>query len=126
LQSVVTWTVPSGGWRQLSSVQLRLRDLNDSDALVLLTFDEATNSFSLDTTAAASYGPVSLVLSKCTFAAAGPTAPTVTLTFTWRFSAAAARHRFALEVAADNDIGVHSGFSQIDTLQVHKLKKHER
>jgi uncharacterized delta-60 repeat protein len=121
LQSAVTWTVPSGGWRQLSSIELRLRDLDDDDALVLLTFDEATNSFALDATAAASYGPVSLLLDKCTFAAAGATAPTVTVTFTFRFAAAAAAgRRFTLEVAASNDQGTFSGFSQVGKLYVRK------
>jgi uncharacterized delta-60 repeat protein len=123
LQSVVTWTVPSGGWRQLSSIQLRLRDLDDEDALVLLTFDEATNSFSVASTAAAGVAPVTLLLSKCSFQADGPTAPTVTLTFTWQFTAAAAKHKYALEVAADNDTGEFSGFSQIGTIHVHKKSK---
>jgi hypothetical protein len=123
LQTTVTWTVPSGGWRQLSTIQLRLRDLDDDDSLVLLTFDEATNSFSLDSTAAAKYGPVSLVLDKSTFAAAGPTAPTVTMTFTFRFTAAAAGRRFALDVAADNDAGDSSGFTQVGKIHVHKNKK---
>ena len=120
LQSAVTWTVPTGGWRQLSSIELRLRDLDDDESLVFLTFDEATNSFSLDATAAALYGPVSLLLDKCTFAAAGPTAPTVTVTFTFAFTAAAAKRKFALEVAATNDENTLSGFSQIGKLHVHK------
>jgi uncharacterized delta-60 repeat protein len=123
LQSAVTWTVPTGGWRQLSSIQLRLRDLDDPDAFVLLTFDEATNSFSLDASAAASYGPVSLLLDKCTFAAAGPTAPTVTVTFTFAFTAAAAKRWFALEVGATNDDDIFSGFSQVKKLHVHKPPK---
>jgi uncharacterized delta-60 repeat protein len=121
VQSAVTWTVPTGGWRQLSTIEVRLRDLDEDDALVLLTFDEATNSFALDATAAASYGPVSLVLDKCTFAAAGPDAPTVTVTFTFRFAAAAARRRFALEVAATNDEGTLSGFEQIGKLHVREI-----
>ena len=115
--------MPSGGWRQLSTIELRLRDEKDDDALALLTFDEQTNSFSLDTTAAASYGPVSLVLSKCFFAAAGPTAPTVTVTFTFQFTAAAAKRKFALEVGATNDEGVFSGFEQVAKLHVHKAGK---
>jgi uncharacterized delta-60 repeat protein len=123
MQSVVTWTVPSGGWRQLTSIQLRLRDLDDDNALVLLTFDEATNSFSAASTAAAGIGPVNLVLSMCSFQAAGPTAPTVTVTFTWQFTDAAAKHRFALEVGADNDVGTFSGFSEIGTIHVHKKNK---
>jgi hypothetical protein len=53
VQAAVTWTVPDGGWRQLSTIQLRLRDLRDGDALAILTFDEATNSFSVESTSAA-------------------------------------------------------------------------
>jgi uncharacterized delta-60 repeat protein len=122
VQTAVTWTVPSGGWRQLSSIQLRLRDLDDDDALVLLSFDEATNSFSMDATAAAA-GAVALVPEKSTFAAAGPTAPRVTVTFTYRFNAAAAAHRFALDVSADNDAGDASGFSEVAKVFVRKKPK---
>jgi hypothetical protein len=124
VRSAVTWTVPSGGWRQLSSIQLRLRDLDDDNALVLLTFDEATNSFTAASTGgAAAVGPVKLVLSKCSFQAAGPAAPTVTVTFTWQFTDAAAKHKYALEVAADNDAGAFSGFIRIGTIHVHKRHK---
>ena len=124
LQAAVTWTVPSGGWRQLSTIQLRLRDLHDGDALAVLTFDEASNSFSVES-APAGFGenPVSLVPGKCTFQAAGPTAPTVTAIFTFRLSAAAAQHRFALDVAATNDSDALSSFAQIGELLVHKKPK---
>jgi uncharacterized delta-60 repeat protein len=123
LQAAVTWTVPSGGWRQLSTIELRLRDEKEDDALVLLSFDEATNSFSLDTTAPAGDGLVNLVLAKCSFAAAGPTAPTVTVTFAFQFTAAAAKRKFALEVAATNDEGDFSGFKQVAKLNVKKAAK---
>jgi hypothetical protein len=128
LQAAVTWTVPSGGWRQLTSIELRLRDLDDPDAFTLLSFDEATGAFSVAQSAAAAarYGPVSLVPAKSTFSAAGPTAPTVTVTFVFRFSAAAAKHRFAVEVAATNDTGAFSGFSRVGDLHVHKVDKKDK
>jgi uncharacterized delta-60 repeat protein len=122
LQAAVTWTVPSGGWRQLSAIQLRLRDLHNGNAISILTFDEATNSFSVDSSGVGA-SPVTLVLSKCTFQAAGPTAPTVKVIFTFRFNAAADKRRFALDVAATNDIGAFSGFDQVGEFLVHKKKK---
>jgi uncharacterized delta-60 repeat protein len=121
LQAAVTWTVPSGGWRQLSTIQLRLRDIHDDDAFSVLTFDEATNSFSLESSGAGA-SPVGLVLSKCTFQAAGPTAPTVKVIFTFRFNAAAEKRRFALDVAATNDMDAFSGFAQVGEFLVHKKK----
>lgn len=120
LQAAVTWTVPSGGWRQLSSIQLRLRNWHDDGDLAILTFDEATNSFSVESTGD---NPVRLVLSKCTFQAAGPDAPTVTVIFTFRFNAAAANRRFRLDVGATDDAGNFSGFAQIGELHVHKKPK---
>lgn len=122
LQAAVTWTVPTGGWRQLSTIQLRLRNLKDGGALAILTFDEATNSFSVESTPGAN-NPVSLVLSKSTFQAAGPTAATVTVIFTFHFNASAVHQRFALDVAASNDSGAFSGFAQIGELHVHKKPK---
>ena len=122
LQAAVTWTVPSGGWRQLSTIQLRLRNRHDDDALAILTFDEATNSFSVESTPGAD-NAVSLVLSKCVVQADGPTAPTVTVIFTFAFNAVAARERFRLDVAATNDAGDFSGFAQIGELHVHKKRK---
>ena len=122
LQAAVTWTVPSGGWRQLSSIQLRLRNIHNDDALALLTFDEATNSFSVESTLAGD-NPVSLVLSKCRIEAAGPSAPTVKVIFTFFFNEAAANERFAVDVAARNDGDDFSGFMQIGELHVHKKHK---
>jgi uncharacterized delta-60 repeat protein len=124
LQTTVTWTVPTGGWRQLSSIQLRLTDLKDDSVAVLLRFDEGSDSFVQENSPAIAAGdsPVSLLLAQCSFAAAGPTAPTVTVTFTWRFTATAAKRRFALDVAAYNDIGERDGFSRIARLHVHKPK----
>lgn len=123
IQIAVTWTVPSGSWRQLSTIQLRLWDIHNSDALSLLTFDEATNSFLVESTTAAGDDPVSLVLSKCKFLAAGPNAPTVTVIFTFRFNNAALQRRFALDVAASNDVDDFSGFTQVGELHVHKKKR---
>jgi uncharacterized delta-60 repeat protein len=122
LQAAVTWTVPSGGWRQLSTIELRLRDLKNGDALAILSFDEATNSFSVQSTPAGD-NLVTLVPGKSTFQAAGPTAPTVTVIFTFLFNAAATNTRFAVDVAARNDTDAFSGFEQVGELHVHKKLK---
>jgi uncharacterized delta-60 repeat protein len=122
VQAAVTWTVPTGGWRELSTIQLRLRNWHDDNALAVLTFDEATNSFSVESTPGAD-NPVSLILSKCTFQAAGPTAPMVTILFTFVFNAPAANERFRLDVGATNDTGEFSGFTHIGELHVHKKPK---
>jgi hypothetical protein len=47
----------------------------------------------------------------------------VTVIFTFRLNAAAAQHRFALDVAASNDTDAFSGFEQIGELLVHKKPK---
>ncbi len=120
LRAVVTWTVPEGGWRQLDGIDLRLRDEDDQNALTLLHFDEASGAFSLSSTGASA--AAALVPGKCSFAAAGPTAPTVTCTFTFRFNAGAAKHKYVLEVAAENDAGVTSGFESAGRFHVHATK----
>jgi uncharacterized delta-60 repeat protein len=117
----VTWTVPLGGWRQLTSIELLLRDLGDKDSSALLKFDEHTNSFSLLGASGVLASGVGLVLEECTFAASGPTSPTVTVTFAFHFNAAAAGHRFALAVSAENDAGSTSDFSRIGTIHVRRV-----
>jgi hypothetical protein len=114
----VTWTVPVGGWRQLSSIELLVRDANDENSFSLLRFNESTNAFSLVNGAGALAGAVTLVPEKCRFQATGPASPTVTVTFTFRFKAAAAGHSVALAVFAENDLGSSSAFSRIGTIRV--------
>lgn len=121
--AAVTWTVPDGGWRQLSTIELRLRDKHDDDKLILLRFDEATNSFSLEQSSAVRGVPITLIPEKSTFQAAGPTAPTVTVTFAFRFNNSSAGDQYMVDVAADNDAGDQSGFSQIAKIHVQKHKK---
>ena len=55
--------------------------------------------------------------------AAGPTAPTVTILFTFVFSAPAANERFLVDIGATDDAGVFSGFAQFGELHVHKKPK---
>jgi uncharacterized delta-60 repeat protein len=124
LQAAVTWTVPEGGWRQLNTIQLRLRDRKDGDALAILTFDEATNSFSVEATPGAD-SSLSLVLDKCRFVADGADAPTVTVIFTFVVNTAAANTRFHVDVAATNDSDAFSGFTTIGELHVHKKPQGE-
>lgn len=122
----MTWTVPSGGWRGLSNVQLRLRDLRDGNALTLLTFDEANNSFSVESTPAAGDDPVNLVLTKCRFQTDGSSSPTVTVYFTFVFNAARRHHdRFALDVAASDDNEAFSGFTRVGEFHVHKKRRRD-
>src|SRR5262249_42215772 len=111
VQIPVTWTVPTGGWRGLEWIKLLLRDVDDPNSFATIKFEEARNKFYLLDTAGVINAPIELVLKDCTFKAAGPTAPTVTTTFSFKFASAAAGHRFAVEVSARDDARVRSGFS---------------
>jgi hypothetical protein len=117
ISEAVTWTVPVNGWRQLSAIDLRLRDVGGGSAATF-RFTEAANSFSLvGATGVLAHG-IALSPQKSSFHAAGPTAPAVTVTYVFHFGAAAAGHRFVLDVAARNDAGDASGFLEIGTIRV--------
>jgi hypothetical protein len=114
----VTWTVPTGGWRGLEWIKLLLRDVDHPNSFATIKFEEARNKFYLLDTAGVINSPIELVLKDCTFKAAGPTAPTVTLTYAFKFTSAAKGHRFAVEVSARDDARIRSGFSPAGVIGV--------
>jgi len=92
--------------------------VDDANSFATIKFEEARNKFYLLDTAGVINAPIELVLKDCTFKAAGPTAPTVTTTFAFKFTSAAKSHSFAVEVSARNDARVRSGFSPAGMISV--------
>lgn len=119
------WTVPSGSWHTLDTVQLRLRDA--SGIGLLIKFDEAANTFSLfdpDTgrfTAGRTPGSnghlsnrdVQINLRNSTVHAESPSSPTVQLTFDVtfkKFPPQLPARDFLVEAAASDDLGHDQDF----------------
>lgn len=125
-----TWTVPDPeNWHDLKMLQLRLRD--GSDVILSVTFDEASNTFSI-LNAAGNAGPsavpgssqvlqtreAALYMAEAKAIASGPTSPTVTLLLPLSLKPQTAGRSFVVEVAATDDFGTQSGFVQAGTLDV--------
>ncbi|HEX4794707.1 MAG TPA: pre-peptidase C-terminal domain-containing protein [Humisphaera sp.] len=118
----LTWTVPSGSWHQLSDI--RLRFLADNGAKFSLMWNEAAGTFSIYDPASGKYvtpmtvGGVGVLsnqymtvnLSASSIHGAGPTVPTVTITFNIQLKSILAGHTIGLEAAADDDLGNQIGF----------------
>jgi hypothetical protein len=125
----LSWTVPVGGWRVLRQVDLRLRD--DSGRLIWLRFDEVANTVRMFNSSSGKFGPAKtigsnnvlsgpladLYLSTTTLAAAGPTAPTVVLTFDLRFKNSARGH-YTIETAASDDLGHEDSFATAGKIEI--------
>jgi hypothetical protein len=129
MQLSLAWTVPSLGWRVLKDVDLRLRD--DAGNLIWIRFNEAANTVALYNTSTATFSSakrigsdivlsnplVNLFVKTTTRTAAGPTAPTVVLTFDLKFSAKARGH-WTIEAAASDDRGHNDPFAFAGVLDV--------
>ena len=126
----VTWKVPSGSWRQLKDIELRLR--GDDGSLIIIDWNEAANTFALFNPASKKFGPaktlgsnstlsnnlVDVLLASSSVQAAGPTSPTVEVTFTLRFNHSASGHTFTIDAAATNDAGEKAAFALGGTVHV--------
>jgi hypothetical protein len=124
-----SWTVPSGSWRQLDSLELRI---GDNGSLLWLRFDESTRTFSLRNPATGEFGPpfaggsanvltsgaATLYLSESGFVTAGPTSPEVTLRLSLGFQPRAIGSDYPVEVRATNDDGQVEGFVRAATLTI--------
>jgi len=128
-----TWTLPAPRpWRQLSDLQLRLRDPGSNDVPVLVRWDETPNTFRLFNADSGEFGPAGLPgdatnlanhgarvdLSHATVVGSGPTGQSVTLTIPLILNHQFADHTFALEVAATDDNGLRADFEPAGTLTV--------
>ncbi len=127
----LTWTVPSGGWRQLDRIDLRFVDSDGRPAL-WLRFHEiagAPGTFEVVETATgggAAYPPGaskvlqsaagSVDLAKATVT--GPPGPSVTLGLDVVFKALAAGRSYDIEVQATSDAGVVEGFNRLGSVTV--------
>jgi len=126
----VTWTVPSGSWRQLTDIQLILR--GEGDLLILIDWNEAANTLRLFDPFTGKFGEakalgsenvlsnrlIDVLLKSSSTKAAGPTSPVVTVNFALRFNHSAAGHRFRVEAIANNDFGAKSFLESAGALTV--------
>lgn len=126
----LAWTVPSGGWRTLKDVDIRLVD--DRGIALWVKFDESANTLSLFNPATGRFGPARTVgsrgfltnkyallnLKTSTVRADGPTAPTVVLTLDLRFKPRTRHRHFRVEAAASDDLGHIQAFESAGSLKV--------
>jgi Calx-beta domain/Dickkopf N-terminal cysteine-rich region len=129
LPVTLTWTHPVR-WRDLDTVDLRLRDENG--IAIWLRFDEAANTFALvDPTyqlsgAGSTPGEpgqlagelVAVRLDESAVQADGPDAPSVDLTFALSFALRAAGKTYTVEAAATDDSGGAQDFEALGTIAV--------
>jgi CSLREA domain-containing protein len=128
-----TWTLPSPRpWRQLSDLELRLRDADSGEIPFLVRWDQTPNTFSVLNSDSGKFGPASIPGDKTTLAnhgvrvdmanaqvvGSGPTGQSVTLTIPLTLNAQFAGHTFIVETAATDDSGQQAGFAPTGTLQV--------
>jgi hypothetical protein len=126
-----TWTVPEPrSWRQLRTVDLRIRD--GKGIVVWVRFDEATNTLALAHKESGKFGPglppgsperlkvagAELHLAETTAVGSGPTGPSVTLTLSLSVKSRSKDGPFLVEVAAADDLGNQDDFVTAGTLTV--------
>lgn len=130
IKLALDWTVPTGSWHSLQDVQLRLRDA--AGTLALINFHEADNTVSLFDPKSGKFGPAKLIGSNAVLAnrdvkiflknssvkAAGPSSPTVTLTFDLQLNGRDFDRRILIEAAASDDLGQVQDFAFAGTLIV--------
>jgi len=137
---VLTWTHPILRWRDLNELELRFRDSNGVVLWARFTEsrdaqDQDNSFFSLldvngavigtgeplsDTLLETNLGALHLAQSQ--FAAAGPDAPSVTVTFTISFKGPAADRNYAIELLASDDFGNQQGPEPGGTFEVTLLR----
>lgn len=126
LTYTVAWTAPgSGDWRDLATLELRMRD--DRDTLLWLRWDEATATFTLYDSSGGQLGQaasgggtlssdkVTLDLAETTVSASGPT---VTLTLRVTIKDNAPNRTYGVELAAIDDFGNRDELMSAGTLTV--------
>jgi uncharacterized repeat protein (TIGR01451 family) len=126
----LTWTVPTGGWRTLKDLELRLRD--EEERILWVRFEEASNTLSVFQQAQHQFGPgappgsavvlktpdARLLVADSRVLATGPTDPSVTLQLAISLQQELAGERLMMEVAASDDAGHSQGFAPAGVLQV--------
>jgi hypothetical protein len=128
----VTWTVPSGGWRQLDTLQLRFVD-PATGSVLWLRFNEVAGqagTFSLVDPRTLHSGPAFAPSSAAVLGTAagalylagtsviGPPGPVVTVTLDLVFKPAAEGRVFDVEVLATSDTGIVEGFNRGASLSI--------
>jgi hypothetical protein len=130
------WTVPQpDSWHSLDNLQVRLVDVDDDNEILLIRFDEASNSFSRFHPHLGRFGPsvrpgsharfespdVALLLRNTEVIGTGPTGPSVTLNLALEFKPGAAGHTFVVEMRAADDSGNVQGWDQVGRITVNRL-----
>ena len=137
LNYALTWNVPESlNWHDLRSIRFRITD--DTETILLLHWDEASNSFSLFNEVTGRFGKAfaagsnarlqtplaTLDLANTTVAAvnnpfgSGPLSPSVLLNLALRFKPSAAGRTYRVDVAASDDLGNDDPFTFAGTLTV--------
>jgi hypothetical protein len=125
-------------WRDLDTVELRIRDEEEAVLWVRAHFDDATNTndLSISRGAAGHFGPAvtlpshirwptpfaTLHLGESAVEGSGPTGPTVTVTFSVSFTLRAAGRTYLVEVQATDDTGHVQSFEPAGTVTVHGIQ----
>jgi hypothetical protein len=127
----VVWTVPEPlTWRDLETVDLRIRD--DADTILWIRFDEARNTLAVFDPSTGAFSDAvtpgtaqrlqtrfaTLYLRQSSVIGSGPTGPFVTLHLNTSFKRAAAGRTYVVEVAATDDLGHRDDFVQAGTIRV--------
>ena len=126
----IKWTVPSGSWHLLDTIELRL--LSADGRRIKIRWNEAANTLALYDNITHKFGPakkigssailkdkfVHVVLAGCSVKATGPTSPTVTLTIDMHFQKASSGKTYVLAAAASDDLGHVSAFEDAGSIVV--------
>jgi hypothetical protein len=128
----LTWTVPTGGWRQLDTLELRFVDQTEGPVLWLRYHEVAgeLGTFAVVNGRTLVSGPAFapgspnrlqsaygfVFLAGCTVV--GPPGPTVTLTLDLVFKPISAGQTYDVEVLATSDSGASQGFARAGSIAV--------
>jgi hypothetical protein len=123
LTYALSWTVPTGSWRNLDSLELRI---GEGGSVAWVRFDETTRTFAVVDPSSGRAGPAfagggpgvlpsggaHVRLADTSFVTAGPDSPEVTLLLTLSFDEAAVGGTYPVEVQATSDDGEATGFER--------------
>ena len=127
------WTVPEPRvWRELDTLYVRICGDDGTAPVLLVQWDELSNTFSVLDTATGEFGPpatpgspgqletdgATLFLSETAVQGSGPTGRSVTLTLALEFKASAAGRACDVDVAATDDLGHFDEFKKAGKVHI--------
>ena len=139
-----TWTLSSGVWRDLDTMELRVRQRDTGNVVLWIRWHESTNTFQLCDGPANGAQPAScgdadvagaatilttpfgrLDLSQTQVIGSGPTGPSVTLRLPVSLTQGAANRTYDVEAAAESDSGIRDEFATAGVLTVGRAQRRE-